>query len=95
MDETGRTYLPAAGYHWSLSLYDPMVKLLGGEAARAMLLEQAVVRPGHRVLDIGCWMSKRASRLLSACEMDLRPLLRPVREETVQSYGRSQGRRIK
>jgi ubiquinone/menaquinone biosynthesis C-methylase UbiE len=31
-----------------------MVKLLGGDAARAMLLDQAAVRPGHRVLDIGC-----------------------------------------
>jgi ubiquinone/menaquinone biosynthesis C-methylase UbiE len=54
MAETGRTYLPAAGYRWSLPLYDPMVKLLGGDRARAMLLEQAAVRPGHRVLDIGC-----------------------------------------
>lgn len=54
MAETGRTYLPAAGYHWSLALYDPVVKLLGGDMARAMLLEQAAVRPGHRVLDIGC-----------------------------------------
>ena len=54
MTETGRTYLPAAGYHWSLALYDPVVKLLGGDAARAMLLEQAAVRPGHRILDIGC-----------------------------------------
>jgi ubiquinone/menaquinone biosynthesis C-methylase UbiE len=54
MAETGRTYLPAAGHHWSLALYDPLVKLLGGDAARAMLLEQAAVRPGQRVLDIGC-----------------------------------------
>jgi ubiquinone/menaquinone biosynthesis C-methylase UbiE len=54
MAETGRTYLPAAGYHWSLALYDPLVKLLDGDAARAMLLEQAAVRPGQRVLDIGC-----------------------------------------
>jgi trans-aconitate methyltransferase len=54
MAETGRTYLPAAGYHWSLALYDPIVKLLGGDAARAMLVEQAALRPGHRALDIGC-----------------------------------------
>lgn len=27
--ETERSYLPAAGYHWSLPLYDPIVKLLG------------------------------------------------------------------
>jgi ubiquinone/menaquinone biosynthesis C-methylase UbiE len=54
MAETGRTYLPAAGHHWSLALYDPLVKLLGGDAARAMLAEQAALRPGQRVLDIGC-----------------------------------------
>jgi ubiquinone/menaquinone biosynthesis C-methylase UbiE len=54
MVESSRTYIPAAGFDWSLPLYDPLVKLLGGDAARAALLAQAVVRPGHRVLDIGC-----------------------------------------
>jgi ubiquinone/menaquinone biosynthesis C-methylase UbiE len=54
MIEPGRTYLPAAGHHWSLPLYDPLVKLLGGDGARALLLDQAAVRPSHRVLDIGC-----------------------------------------
>jgi ubiquinone/menaquinone biosynthesis C-methylase UbiE len=54
MAETARTYLPAAGHHWTLALYDPLVKLLGGEAARAMLVEQATLRPGQSVLDIGC-----------------------------------------
>jgi ubiquinone/menaquinone biosynthesis C-methylase UbiE len=49
-----RSYLPAAGHHWSLPLYDPLVKLLGGDAARTMLLDQAEIQPGHRVLDIGC-----------------------------------------
>jgi ubiquinone/menaquinone biosynthesis C-methylase UbiE len=43
-----------AGHHWSLPFYDPLVKLLGGDAVRATLLEQAAVSPGHRVLDIGC-----------------------------------------
>jgi ubiquinone/menaquinone biosynthesis C-methylase UbiE len=54
MGESGRTYLPAAGHDWALPLYDPLVKLLGADAARAMLLDQAAVRSGHRVLDIGC-----------------------------------------
>jgi ubiquinone/menaquinone biosynthesis C-methylase UbiE len=54
MVEPGRTYLPAAGHDWSLPLYDPLVRLLGGDAVRAVLLDQAVIRPGHRVLDIGC-----------------------------------------
>ena len=54
MEQTARTYLPAAGHHWSLPLYDPLVKLLGGDAARRRLLDQAAILPGHRVLDIGC-----------------------------------------
>src|SRR5207244_1354877 len=37
-----------------LPLYDPIVKLLGGDAARRALLEQAALRPGQRVLDVGC-----------------------------------------
>jgi ubiquinone/menaquinone biosynthesis C-methylase UbiE len=54
MDEPGRAYLPAAGHDWALPLYDPLVKLLGGDAARAVLLDQAAIRASHRVLDIGC-----------------------------------------
>jgi ubiquinone/menaquinone biosynthesis C-methylase UbiE len=54
MSESTRTYLPAAGYDWSLPLYDPIVKLLGGDKARMILLDDAALRPGYRVLDIGC-----------------------------------------
>jgi ubiquinone/menaquinone biosynthesis C-methylase UbiE len=50
----GKTYLPAAAHDWLLPFYDPFVKLLGGDTARRVLLDQATVRPGHRVLDIGC-----------------------------------------
>lgn len=54
MPESTRTYLPAAGHDWSLPLYDPIVKLLGGDKARRVLLAHAALRPGYRVLDIGC-----------------------------------------
>jgi ubiquinone/menaquinone biosynthesis C-methylase UbiE len=54
MSGTSRTYLPAAGRDWALPFYDPFVRLLGGDAARAALLEHAALRVGHRVLDIGC-----------------------------------------
>ena len=52
--ERRRSYLPAAGHDWFLPLYDPFVKLLGGDRARRVLLDQAAVRPGHHVLDVGC-----------------------------------------
>lgn len=52
--DTPRTYLPAAGFDWTLPLYDPLVKLLGGERARRALIDQADLRPGHAVLEVGC-----------------------------------------
>jgi ubiquinone/menaquinone biosynthesis C-methylase UbiE len=54
MNDVQRNYLPAAGRDWALPLYDPLVKLLGGDRARRALLDQADLRHAHRVLDIGC-----------------------------------------
>jgi ubiquinone/menaquinone biosynthesis C-methylase UbiE len=54
MEETPKTYLPAAGLDWLLPLYDPFVKLLGGDRAREALIEQAAISSSDRVLDIGC-----------------------------------------
>jgi ubiquinone/menaquinone biosynthesis C-methylase UbiE len=54
MEESRRTYIPAAGHDWALPLYDPFVKLFGGDRARKALLDQAAIQPGHCVLDIGC-----------------------------------------
>jgi ubiquinone/menaquinone biosynthesis C-methylase UbiE len=49
-----RTYLPAAGRDIFLPVYDLMTKLMGADQARRGLLDQAQIRPGHRILDIGC-----------------------------------------
>src|SRR5882724_11424036 len=49
-----RTYLPAAGRDSLLPLYDLMTKLMGADRARRQLLDQAQIRSGHRVLDVGC-----------------------------------------
>jgi ubiquinone/menaquinone biosynthesis C-methylase UbiE len=54
MTDVQRTYVPAAGHDWSLPLYDPIVKLLGADAARRVLIDQAELRPGHQVLEVGC-----------------------------------------
>ena len=53
MTHTDRHYIPAAGRHWRLPLYDLMAALLGAGPARRALVEQAAPRPGDRVLDIG------------------------------------------
>jgi ubiquinone/menaquinone biosynthesis C-methylase UbiE len=53
MEEARRRFIPAAGHDWTLPLYDPFVKLIGGDRARRTLLDQAGLRPGHRVLDVG------------------------------------------
>ncbi|HZS55486.1 MAG TPA: class I SAM-dependent methyltransferase [Bryobacteraceae bacterium] len=54
MEHVDGNYLPAAGRDWALPLYDPLIKLLGAEAAKRVLLKQAGIRPKQRVLDIGC-----------------------------------------
>jgi ubiquinone/menaquinone biosynthesis C-methylase UbiE len=52
--ESARTFVPAAGRDWALPLYDPLVTLLGANPTRRALIDQAFVRTGHRVLEIGC-----------------------------------------
>jgi len=54
MEQIQRDFIPAAGHDWVLPLYDPMMKLLGGDEARRTLLEGARLNPGQRILDIGC-----------------------------------------
>jgi ubiquinone/menaquinone biosynthesis C-methylase UbiE len=54
MPSTQRSYLPAAGHDLFLPLYDPFVKLLGGDQARKRLIEQATFQSGDHVLEIGC-----------------------------------------
>jgi ubiquinone/menaquinone biosynthesis C-methylase UbiE len=51
--DTHRTYIPAAGQHWALPFYDPLVRLLGGNSARETLVEHAALARGERVLEIG------------------------------------------
>jgi ubiquinone/menaquinone biosynthesis C-methylase UbiE len=54
MAQQAKRYIPAAGSDWLLPLYDPVAKLFGMEKAKRALLDQAMLRPQSRVLDIGC-----------------------------------------
>lgn len=54
MTDGQRHYIPAAGHDWRLPLYDPFVKLMGGDSARRALVAQAGLQPADRVLEVGC-----------------------------------------
>jgi ubiquinone/menaquinone biosynthesis C-methylase UbiE len=49
-----RPYLPGMGRHALLPLYDPLTRLVGARAMHQRLLDQADLRPGLRVLEVGC-----------------------------------------
>lgn len=52
--EHRRRYVPGMGHHHLLPLYDPLSRLLGVAAIHRPLVDQAAVRPGQRLLEIGC-----------------------------------------
>jgi SAM-dependent methyltransferase len=49
-----RSFAPGAGRNWLLPLYDPLTRLLGVARVHRRLLDQAGLRPGQRILEIGC-----------------------------------------
>ena len=65
MEDARRTFIPAAGADWRLPLYDPLVRLLGADAAKRSLLVQAALRPGQAVLDVGCGTGSLATLVKS------------------------------
>lgn len=48
-------YIPALKYDWLTSFYDPLLRWMLRETTfKRQLLNQAQIKPGHRVLDLGC-----------------------------------------
>ncbi|MDJ0869339.1 MAG: class I SAM-dependent methyltransferase [Myxococcota bacterium] len=54
MAHSHRHFVPAAGHDLLLPFYDPLQRLMGEERIKRPLIEQAGVRSGQRVLDVGC-----------------------------------------
>src|SRR5260370_40157915 len=63
MDEVERSNIPAFGKRWLLPLYDPLLSILGVSATQRRLIEQAGIRSGFRVLDIGCGTGRLAVQI--------------------------------
>lgn len=49
-----RHFIPAAGLHAALPLYDPLLKLMGASEVQAAFVDGAALQSGQRVLEIGC-----------------------------------------
>ena len=49
-----RPFVPGAGRHGLLPLYDPLTRLFRVGRVHRRLLDQAGLQPGQRVLEIGC-----------------------------------------
>jgi ubiquinone/menaquinone biosynthesis C-methylase UbiE len=54
MHTHSHAFVPAAGHDRLLPFYDPLLRLLGADRHRCWLVESAGIRPGDRVLDLGC-----------------------------------------
>ena len=55
MPKTPEKYVHALGFRRLDSLYDPLIRVFMREMKfKRRLVEQAKIRPGHRVLDLGC-----------------------------------------
>lgn len=55
MTATRDDYVPAAGKHWLLPLYDPLLALLTREKKwRGMILDSLALKPGDVMVDVGC-----------------------------------------
>lgn len=62
--EDRRAYLPALKYRWLTPLYDPVLRFAFREdAMKDRLVAQIDLRPGQRVLDIGCGTGTLAIRM--------------------------------
>jgi ubiquinone/menaquinone biosynthesis C-methylase UbiE len=60
--------IPALGYSWLTSLYDPVVRWTTRERTfKGKLLAQAAVSPGDRVLDVGCGTGTLTIELKQRC----------------------------
>lgn len=61
-------YIPALRFDWLTRFYDSILRAtLEEEKIKRRLVEQVALRPGHRVLDVGCGTATLTMLLAQAC----------------------------
>ncbi|MGH7326592.1 MAG: class I SAM-dependent methyltransferase [Candidatus Rokuibacteriota bacterium] len=66
--DKGGAYFPALRFDWLTRFYDPILRVtLKEEKFKRRLLEQAGLRAGHRVLDLGCGTATLTILIKQAC----------------------------
>lgn len=62
------SYIPALRYESLTRFYDPVLRAtLKEDRFKRLLVEQAALRPGHRVLDVGCGTATLIILLKQTC----------------------------
>ena len=65
--DAGESFVPALGKSWLTPLYDSVAMLSGERFFKRRLLENARIRPGHDVLDLGCGTGTLALMAKAVC----------------------------
>jgi len=80
MTTSQQDYIPALSYRFLTPFFDFIQKYIVGDVRyKSLLIEQANIQPGHRVLDLGCGtgtlaiMAKQAQSAASVAGLDADP----------------------
>jgi precorrin-6B methylase 2 len=62
------SYIPALRFDALTRFFDPVVRVTTRESrVKQMLIEQVALRPGHRLLDVGCGTATLGIAVCRAC----------------------------
>ena len=68
MTPRSTSFIPALRFDWLTRFYDPIVRaMLREDAVKGRLVDQIGLRPGQRVLDLGCGTATLTLMLAKAC----------------------------
>jgi cyclopropane fatty-acyl-phospholipid synthase-like methyltransferase len=68
MPPSSPNYIPALRFDWLTPFFDPLLRaFLPEQRLKRRLVEQVALRPGHRVLDLGCGTATLTAMLAASC----------------------------